>query len=161
MNQNIVMKMYNFSRKCYEKRLVFLARMCWMFNRIIFCADVPYTAKIDPTVRLGHNGLGIVMHVDTIVGANTLIMQNVTLGHNFGRTREDGTTGTSPTIGENVFIGANACVLGPVKVGNYAQIAAGSIVLSDVPEYSVVAGVPAKIIKTLTEEEAKYSMTKW
>lgn len=52
-----------------------------------------------------------------------------------------------PTIGDNVFIGTNSCILGNVKVGNNVVIAAGAVVVHDVPDNVTVAGVPAKIIK--------------
>lgn len=51
------------------------------------------------------------------------------------------------TISDNVWIGANAIILANVKIGNHSVVAAGSIVTRDVPPYSVVAGVPAKILK--------------
>lgn len=55
--------------------------------------------------------------------------------------------GGCPTVGDNVFIGTNACVLGNIKIGNNVVIAAGAIVLQDVPDNVTVAGVPAKIVK--------------
>ena len=52
-----------------------------------------------------------------------------------------------PTIGNNVSLGANVTIIGPVHVGNNVTVAAGAVVVKDVPDNSVVAGVPAKIIK--------------
>ena len=51
-------------------------------------------------------------------------------------------------IGDNVFVGANAIILGPVKIGNKVIIGCGSVVTNDIPSNSVVVGVPAKVIKT-------------
>ena len=55
--------------------------------------------------------------------------------------------GWCPTIGDNVFIGTNSCILGNVKIGNNVVIAAGAVVVHDVPDNVTVAGIPAKIIK--------------
>jgi serine O-acetyltransferase len=54
-------------------------------------------------------------------------------------------------IGDQVYLGANAVILGPIKVGNCVQIGAGAVVIDDVPNNVVLAGVPAKVIKTLLE----------
>ena len=53
------------------------------------------------------------------------------------------------TIGDNSWIGARALILPGVKIGNFCVVAAGSVVTKDVPDYSVVGGVPAKVIKML------------
>ncbi|MES1195332.1 MAG: acyltransferase, partial [Steroidobacter sp.] len=53
-------------------------------------------------------------------------------------------------IGQGVWIGSNAIVLGPCRIGDHAVIAAGSLVRGDVPENAVVAGVPARVIRQLT-----------
>jgi 2,3,4,5-tetrahydropyridine-2,6-dicarboxylate N-acetyltransferase len=55
-------------------------------------------------------------------------------------------------IGDNVLVGANAVILEGVKVGNGAVVAAGSIVVKDVEDYTVVAGVPAKVLKKVDEK---------
>ena len=54
-----------------------------------------------------------------------------------------------PSIGNNVFIGTNSCILGNVKIGNNVVIAAGAVVVHDVPDNVTVAGVPARIIKEM------------
>ena len=56
-------------------------------------------------------------------------------------------SGGCPTIGDNVFKGTNSCILGNVKIGNNVVIAAGAVVVHDVPDNVTVAGIPAKIIK--------------
>jgi len=68
------------------------------------------------------------------------ISQHVTLGGRSGQQEV-------PVIDDDVFIGAGAKVLGPVKVGKGAAIGANSVVLADVPPYSTVVGIPGKVIK--------------
>lgn len=58
-------------------------------------------------------------------------------------------------IGENSWVGARATILPGIRIGNYSIIAAGSVVTKDVPDYTVVAGVPAKVIKQLSSEDFK------
>ncbi len=56
-------------------------------------------------------------------------------------------------IGENVWIGACSTILGGITVGNNSIIAAGSVITKDVPPFSIVAGVPAKVVKSINEYE--------
>lgn len=86
-----------------------------------------------------HSGLGVVIGNDVVIGENCRIYQNVTIGARYGR--------DMPRIGNNVTIGANACVLGSIVVGDDVVIGAGAIVLDSVPKASVVVGVPARVVK--------------
>ena len=56
-------------------------------------------------------------------------------------------------IGDNVYIGTGTTILGPVSIGSNVVIAAGSVVVKDIPDNSLVAGVPAKIIKPIEKEQ--------
>lgn len=83
-----------------------------------------------------HAGL-LHIHPDTEIGARVGVMHNVTLGSNM--------TKGCPTIGDDVFIGCGASVLGEIKVGDGARISANSLVITDVPAGAVAMGVPAQI----------------
>lgn len=52
-----------------------------------------------------------------------------------------------PTVGDNVYLGANVTVIGPVKIGNNVTVGAGSVVIKDLPDNCIAAGNPAKIIR--------------
>jgi serine O-acetyltransferase len=87
------------------------------------------------------HGTGVVIGETAIVGDNVSMLHKVTLGG----------TGTQniqrhPTIGNCVLLGAGATLLGNIKVGDGAQIGACSMVLEDVPAFSVAVGVPAKVV---------------
>ena len=84
------------------------------------------------------------MHPDAVIGNNCKIGQNVTIGGRSGIM-------TLPVIEDDVEIGANALILGPVRVGQGSIIGAGSVVVKDVPPYSVVVGNPARVIKKIRE----------
>ena len=105
-----------------------------------------------------HTRIGI--H-NTIIGPVTIghhvnLAQGITvtaLNHNFSdlnkRIDEQGISTQLVTISDDVWIGANAVILPGVTIGQHAVVAAGAVVTKDVPPYSIVAGVPAKVIKSL------------
>ena len=90
------------------------------------------------------------------IGSHVNLAQGITvtaLNHNFSdsekRIDEQGVSTTSVVIEDDVWIGANAVVLPGVRIGNHSVIAAGAVVTKDVPPHSIVAGVPAKVIKKI------------
>jgi len=98
-------------------------------------------AKIGQGVFIDH-GTGVVIGETCEIGDNVLIYQGVTLG---GTGKDVGKR--HPTIGNNVVIGAGAAVLGPFKVHDNASIAAGAVVLREVPANATAVGIPARICK--------------
>lgn len=90
------------------------------------------------------------------IGSHVNLAQGITvtaLNHNFSETDkridEQGVSTTPVTIDDDVWIGANAVILPGVSIGTHSVVAAGAVVTKDVPPHSLVAGVPAKIIKQL------------
>jgi serine O-acetyltransferase len=111
-------------------------------NRIsvTFAVDIHPAARIGSGVLLDH-ATGIVIGETAVVADNVSILQDVTLG---GTGKETGDR--HPKIGAGVLIGPGSKILGNIHVGACAQIAAGSVILKDVPECALMAGVPAKQI---------------
>ena len=90
------------------------------------------------------------------IGSHVNLAQGITvtaLNHNFTekklRIDEQGVSTTPVTIGDDIWIGANAVILPGVTIGNHSVVAAGAVVTKDVPPHTLVAGVPAKIIREL------------
>lgn len=103
--------------------------------------------EIHPGATIGRrfvidHGMGIVIGETAEIGDDVLIYQGVTLG---GTGKDTGKR--HPTIGNNVLIGSGAKVLGPFKVGDNSRIAAGAVVLSEIPPESTAVGVPARVVR--------------
>lgn len=108
----------------------------------MFAVVVPPGTRIGHGVTLSYQGLGTVIHARAIIGDDVYIGPGVTIGGRSGLIEV-------PVIESNVYIGAGARILGPVRVGRGATVGANSVVIHDVPPYSVVAGIPAKVKKRL------------
>ena len=98
-----------------------------------------------------HRGIGCVTHPNTVIGNYCHIAANVTFGAKWSS--KDADNSLAPVVGDYVEIGAGAVLLGGIRVGNHASIGANAVVNSDVPDNCVVAGVPAKIIKYLDQND--------
>ncbi|WP_029061659.1 serine O-acetyltransferase [Labrenzia sp. DG1229] len=129
-----------------------LANWLWRKGRKDFAlylqsrASEVFQIDIHPAVPVGRgifidHGTGIVVGGTAAIGDDVSILQGVTLG---GTGKEGGDR--HPKIQSGVLIGAGAKVLGNLEIGHCSRIAAGSVVLADVPECTTVAGVPARIV---------------
>jgi serine O-acetyltransferase len=105
-----------------------------------FAVDIHPAARFGQGIMIDH-ATGVVIGETAVIGNNCSFLHGVTLG---GSGKETGDR--HPKIGENVLIGAGAKVLGNITVGEGSRIAAGSVVLIDVPAHVTVAGVPAKVV---------------
>lgn len=110
-----------------------------LFVRVFANCEFPYPSKIGKRLCLPHGGNGIIISSKAEIGDDVIIYQQVTIG-----TRETG--GKAPVIGNNVFIGAGAKILGEIKIGDGSKIGANAVVLKDVPPNATAVGVPARII---------------
>ena len=106
----------------------------------VFGVDIHPNARVGNGIMIDH-AHSIVIGETAVVGDNVSMLHSVTLG---GTGKEDGDR--HPKIGDGVLIGAGAKVLGNIRVGANSRIAAGSVVLADVPCCKTVAGVPARIV---------------
>jgi serine O-acetyltransferase len=118
----------------------------------VFGVDIHPAARIGKGIMIDH-AHSIVVGETAVVGDNVSMLHSVTLGGT-GKEEED----RHPKIGDGVLIGAGAKVLGNIRVGNCSRVAAGSVVLSDVPPCKTVAGVPAKIVGEAGCDQPSMSM---
>ncbi|MCI7339014.1 MAG: serine O-acetyltransferase [Oscillospiraceae bacterium] len=134
-------RMHRRANWCYHHRMFFLAR--WISQRAARKTGI----EIHPAATIGRrffidHGTGVVIGETTVIGDDVMIYQGVTLG---GTGKDTGKR--HPTIGNNVMIGAGAKVLGPFKVGDNSNIAAGAVVLDEIPPDCTAVGVPAHIVR--------------
>lgn len=98
---------------------------------------------------IGHGG-PVVIHPTTVIGNNVNLGQFTTIGSNKGK---------AATIGNNVYIGPNCCIVEDVSIGNNATIGAGSVVTKDIPENATAVGNYAKVINF--DNPGQYIVNKW
>ena len=104
--------------------------------------SIPYNTNIGSGFYIGHFG-GIVVNEQSVIGRDCNISQGVTLGEaNRGRNKG------CPTLGDRVYIGPGAKIVGAVKIGNDVAIGANCVVTKDVPDSAVVVGVPGRVISS-------------
>jgi serine O-acetyltransferase len=118
----------------------------------LFQVDIHPATRIGRGVFIDH-GTGIVIGETAVIGDDVSMLQGVTLGGT-GAERGD----RHPKIGKGVLLGAGAKVLGNIKIGDYAKVASGSVVLKEVPPGCTAAGVPARLVNCPTCDEPAKTM---
>jgi serine O-acetyltransferase len=143
---------YRIAHWLWETGRYDLARFFQMRVSEVFGVDIHPAALIGKGIMIDH-AHSIVIGETAVVGDNVSMLHSVTLGGT-GKEEED----RHPKIANGVLIGAGAKVLGNIKVGQCSRIAAGSVVLQDVPPMKTVAGVPAKIVGEAGCDQPSVSM---
>lgn len=108
--------------------------------RILASAQLPAKVRIGRNLGLPHGANGVVLSQDVVIGDDCTIYHQVTIGVVNGDKR-------SPVLGDRVFVGAGAKILGPVTIGDDAMIGANAVVLQNVPAGATAVGAPARIIR--------------
>jgi serine O-acetyltransferase len=117
----------------------FMAVMLYRYS-VRYGISISADTQVGAGLYIGHFG-GIHVNHDAVIGDNCNIQQDVTLGK-----ANRGARAGSPVIGNNVFIGAGAKIIGRIHVGDGAAIGANAVVTKDVPAGAAVAGVPARVV---------------
>ena len=125
-----------------------LARIISQTIRFFTGIEIHPGAKIGKNLFIDH-GMGVVIGETSEIGNDVTIYHAVTLGGSSPsidseRQRHEK---RHPTIGDGVVIGSGAQIIGPIKIGNNARIAANAVVVKDVPENATMVGIPAKAVK--------------
>ena len=134
-------RMYRKAHWFYTHGMLFIAR--WISQRCVKKTNI----EIHPGAQIGRrffidHGTGVVIGETTIIGDDCTLFQGVTLG---GTGKDTGKR--HPTLGNNVLVGSGAKILGPFTVGDNSNIAAGAVVLTEIPPNSTAVGVPARVVK--------------
>ena len=122
---------------CQRHHLKPLAAILYRLNALITHATIGRNADLGPGFVILHS-VGVVINGNVRAGRNLVIYHGVTLGAERNR---------SPVLGDDVYIGAGAKVIGGVRVGSRVRIGANAVVTKDVPDGATVVGVPARIVR--------------
>lgn len=135
-----VIWLHRLSHFLYNHKFYTIARIISQIGRFLTGIEIHPGAKIGKKVFIDH-GMGVVIGETAEVGDNCLIYKGVVLGGvNLDKKKRH------PTLGNNVVVGSNACILGAINIGNNVKIGSNSVVIKDVPENATVVGVPGRII---------------
>ncbi|HET8928760.1 MAG TPA: serine O-acetyltransferase EpsC, partial [Microbacterium sp.] len=124
----------------WRRRMRFLARAGSQVTRWLTGIEIHPGATIGRRFFIDH-GMGVVIGETAEIGDDVMLYQGVTLGGT-SRLHEK----RHPTLNDGVVVGAHAQLIGAVDVGEGARIGAGSVVVTDVPPYSTVVGVPGRVV---------------
>ncbi len=141
--------LYRFGYFTRKNKLRFLAIFIEKIMHITTNTWIGTNAEIGPGFVVRHVGT-VVVGNKTKIGQNCEIRQGVTFGGNLGKVRYKT---SQPIVGNNVLVGAGAKILGPVIIGDNCIIGANCVVTRDIPENSVVVGIPGKVIREIRENE--------
>lgn len=131
---------HKFAYSLYRIKVPILPKLIYYIQFLLFNSSVPASTQIGEGTRFAYGGIGVVIHGRVNIGKECILGQGITIG---GRSK----IFEVPRIGNKVYIGAGARILGDVTIGDDVVIGANSVVINDVPSNSVVAGIPAIIIK--------------
>ena len=132
---------YKISHYFYQKKHFIIARYISEKAKRKTGIEIHPGAVIGKDLFIDH-GTGVVIGETAIVGDNVTLFHGVTLG---GTGKEKGKR--HPTIGNNVFIGSGAKILGNITIGDNVKIGANAVILKDVPSNVTIVGVPGKIVR--------------
>ena len=136
---------HRLSHTLYKKGHTFAARAVSQGAKAITGIEIHPGATIGRGLVIDH-GSGVVIGETAEIGDNCTLYQGVTLG---GTGKDVGKR--HPTLGNNVMVGAGAKILGPMKIGDNTKIAAGAVVLDEIPDHSTAVGIPARVVKIAGE----------
>lgn len=116
----------------------------------LFCGmaamDLPYQTTVGPGLAITH-GWGLVVSPGARIGANCTLFHGATLGRKDDIDAAGHRSSGYPVVGDEVWIGAHAIVIGAVTIGRGARVAAGAVVTRDVPPGAIVGGNPARVLR--------------
>lgn len=133
-------KLYRIANKLYKLKIPIIPQIFYRLIYIINNCHIHYATEIGDGTNIAYGGIGVVIHKKAKIGKNCIVSSCTTIG---GRSNIN----DLPVIGDNVYIGTGARILGNVVVGNNVIIGANAVVINSIPDNCIVAGVPAKVIK--------------
>ena len=137
-----------------------IAKMISQLSRFLTGIEIHPNAKIGKNLFIDH-GMGVVIGETSEIGNNVTIYHNVTLGGIAPsiNSNDQRNTKRHPTLEDNVVVGSGAQILGPITIGKNSLIGANAVVTKNVPEKSIMAGIPATRVDDATKGFQPYAVT--
>ena len=135
------MKLYKIGNCLYRLKFPLLPKFINVLIRLTKNSAVFCETKIGKGTIFAYGGIALVIHRRAVIGENCIIGSCVTIG---GKSKSIDV----PIIGDNCFIASGAKILGDIRIGDNCVIGANAVVVKDVPDNCLVAGIPAKVLKT-------------
>lgn len=129
-------------RFCQMHSLKPLAYILYRMNVMLYGAVIGRGADFGSGFILLHT-VGTVINSEVVAGKNLVLEHGVTIGAE---------KGASPVLGDNVFVGAGAKIIGAIKIGSDVKIGANAVVISDIPNGATAVGIPAKVVRIYGEK---------
>jgi serine O-acetyltransferase len=130
--------LHHLAHRLHTSGIPILPRLIDYLIFLLFNSVIPHTACIGEGTRCGYRGMSVLIHRDAVIGRDVMLGAHVVIGGRSGQ--------PPPVLEDGVYIGANACLLGAIRVGQDAIIGAGAVVISDVPPGARAVGNPARIV---------------
>jgi serine O-acetyltransferase len=133
--------LYRLMQFCQSHHLTPLAMVLYRMNVHLGHVVIGRGAQFGPGLVILHS-FGIVINTDVRAGKNLVLEHGVTIGAEKGK---------SPILGNNVFVGAGAKIIGGIKIGSDVKIGANAVVTKDLPDGATAVGIPARVVKIYGE----------
>lgn len=138
--------LHKVSRWFYDRRIPYVPKIIGNIIFLLYNSYIPASADIGKGTVFAYGAMGVVLHSNSKIGSGCVIGQGVTIGAAEGYYSSE--MKASPVIGNNCYLAAGSKIIGGLTIGDNCIIGAGSIVLSNVPDNSVVVGSPARVIRS-------------
>jgi serine O-acetyltransferase len=133
-------ELHRFAHTLHRAGVPLLPHLIAWFSRFVTGIEIHPDAQIGEGLFIDH-GMGVVIGETALIGDDCSLTHGVTLGGTSNRREK-----RHPTLGNGVTVGAGAKLIGAITVGDHARIGAGSVVVTNVPAYATVVGVPGRVI---------------
>lgn len=141
--------LYRYGRELYIRKNFEAAHRVDILNKIINNCSIKSSCKIGKGSTIAYGGLGVLIHADSIIGEYCNIGSNVTLA-------------SAPIIGNYCYIGTGSRIIKyHLSIGDFCIIGANSVVTHDIPPFSIVSGIPGRIVKKITPENIDKYITSY
>lgn len=123
-----------------------LRALKYLWVELVIGAELPRSVECGPGLRLPHGGRGVVLHPTVRLGRDVTLFHRTTLG--IREVLDDGNIplaghASGPVLGDGVYVGTGAAILGPIEIGARSKIGAGAVVLQSIEPGTTVVGIPA------------------